>query len=59
MSGYSSCRKYQDGPSDRGAVPTDQRVIVPHPLSLCSDNGPEYVSKALFKWAVRESLDLV
>ena len=28
------------------------------PLSLRSDNGPEFVSKALLKWAARESLDL-
>ena len=28
------------------------------PLSLRSDNGPELVSKALLKWATRESLDL-
>ncbi|GAB6111893.1 IS3 family transposase [Desulfomicrobium salsuginis] len=28
------------------------------PLSLRSDNGPELVSKALLKWAARESLDL-
>ena len=27
------------------------------PLSLRSDNGPEFVSKALLKWAARESLD--
>ena len=28
------------------------------PLSLRSDNGPEFVSKALLKWAARESLEL-
>jgi putative transposase len=28
------------------------------PLSLRSDNGPEFVSKALHRWAARESLDL-
>jgi putative transposase len=28
------------------------------PLSLRSYNGPEFVSKALLKWAARESLDL-
>jgi putative transposase len=28
------------------------------PLSLRSDNGPEFVSKALLKWAARESLNL-
>ena len=28
------------------------------PLSLRSDNGPEFVSKALLKWATRESLNL-
>ncbi len=28
------------------------------PLGLRSDNGPEFVSKALLKWAARESLDL-
>ncbi len=28
------------------------------PLSLRSDNGPEFVSKALLKWAAQESLDL-
>lgn len=28
------------------------------PLSLRSDNGPEFVSEALLKWAARESLDL-
>ena len=28
------------------------------PLSLRSDNGPEFVLKALLKWAARESLDL-
>ena len=28
------------------------------PLCLRSDNGPEFVSKAQFKWAARESLDL-
>ena len=33
--------------SDRGAS-----------LSLRSDNGPEFVSKALLKWAARESLNL-
>jgi putative transposase len=28
------------------------------PVTLRSDNGPEFVSKALLKWAARESLDL-
>lgn len=28
------------------------------PLSLRSDNGPEFVSKALLRWAARESLNL-
>lgn len=28
------------------------------PLNLRSDNGPEFVSKALLRWATRESLDL-
>ncbi|MBE1427467.1 putative transposase [Desulfomicrobium macestii] len=28
------------------------------PLSLRSDNGPEFVSKALLRWAAQESLDL-
>jgi putative transposase len=28
------------------------------PVTLCSDNGPEFVSKALLKWTARESLDL-
>jgi putative transposase len=28
------------------------------PLTLRPDNGPEFVSKALLKWAARESLDM-
>ena len=53
---YRRCREHQVGPGDRGAVPTDQQTW--SPVSLRYDNGPECVSKALLKWAIRQSLDL-
>jgi putative transposase len=56
VSGYRRCRKHQVGPGDRGAVPLISERGAP--LSLRFDNGQEFVSKALLKWAARVSLDL-
>ena len=50
-------QQYQVVSGYRGVVAPDQRTWSP-PLSLRSDNGPEYVSKALIKWADWRSLDL-
>ena len=53
--GDRSRRSYPIGARDRGAFPAGERAR--RPKHLRSDNGPEFVSRALLKWIADQGID--